>query len=150
MAIVPRPRGGDWLRVDVEEMKAEGIDVLVSLLKPEEAAELGLADEAGACERVGIEFVSLPVPDRGLPEDAQKFIAVAEDLRARIEAGRSIGIHCRAGIGRSSLLAAAILVLSGSSPGDAWTKITKARGLPVPDTAEQRRWLDSIVPSAKP
>ena len=149
MAIVPRPRGGDWLRVDVEEMKAEGIDVLVSLLEPAEAAELGLAEEERCCAEVGIEFVSVPVPDRGVPEHGQEFRAVAERLLAQVIAGRTVGIHCRAGIGRSSLLAAAILVLSGVSPDDAWTNVAKARGVPVPDTDEQRRWLGSMAACAR-
>jgi protein-tyrosine phosphatase len=131
--------------VDVEEMKAEGIDVLVSLLEAAEAVDLGLAEEERQCSEAGIEFVSVPVPDRGVPEHGQEFRAVAERLLAQVAASRTVAIHCRAGIGRSSLLVATILVLSGASPGDAWTKIAKARGLPVPDTAEQRRWLDSMV-----
>ncbi|GGV35767.1 hypothetical protein GCM10010495_60950 [Kitasatospora herbaricolor] len=55
--------------------------------------------------------------------------------------------RCRAGIGRSSLLAAALLVLGGADPDTvlggadpdtAWHRIERARGLAVPDTAEQR------------
>jgi protein-tyrosine phosphatase len=136
--------------VDVEEMKAEGIDVLVSLLEPAEAAELGLAEEERCCADVGIEFVSLPVPDRGVPENVENFMAVADNLRAQIADGCSVGIHCQACLGRSSLLAATILVLSGASPGDAWTEVATARGVPVPDTEEQRRWVNSMVPGAKP
>ena len=63
------------------------------------------------------------------------------DLRARHRAGHSIGVHCRMGIGRSSLLLAALLVRSGTSPEDAFQLISAARGLPVPDTDEQRQWL---------
>ena len=50
-------------------------------------------------------------------------------------------IHCRAGIGRSSLLAAAVLRVEGRTADEAWQRITEARGLPVPDTDEQRDFL---------
>jgi protein-tyrosine phosphatase len=135
---------------DLAGLKAAGVDVLVSLLEPVEAVELGLAEEGQRCAEAGIEFVVLPVEDRGVPERAREFLAVAERLLTQIDAGRAVGIHCRAGIGRSSLLAAAILVLSGASPDDAWMRVSKARGIAVPDTAEQRRWLDSTVPGTRP
>jgi protein-tyrosine phosphatase len=145
LAIVPRPRGGDWLASEVANLKADNVDVVVSLLEPAEAAELGLADEARACTAVGIEFVSLPVPDRTVPARTAEFITAAENIRARIASGATVGIHCRGCIGRSSMLAAMILVLDGVGPTDAWSRIEKARGIPVPDTAEQRRWVELLV-----
>jgi hypothetical protein len=130
LAIVPRPRGGDWLAEDVAALKAAWIDVLVSLLEPDEVLELGLAEESRRCSDAGIAFLSLPVPDGGVPERPQEFLALAEDLRLRVAAGRTVGVHCRAGIGRSSLLAAAILVLSGASPEEARNRVSAARGSP--------------------
>jgi hypothetical protein len=65
LAIVPRPRAGDWLGDEIAGWRAAGIDLVVSLLEPEEAAELGLQDEAGLCRQNTIEFVSFPIPDRG-------------------------------------------------------------------------------------
>jgi hypothetical protein len=52
LAIVPRPRGGDWLDDDIRLMKA-GVDVLVSMLPATEAPDLGLADEGApsGCQR---------------------------------------------------------------------------------------------------
>ena len=45
VAIVPRPRGGDWLEDEVSQMKRAGVDVLVSMLPPDEATELGLSTD---------------------------------------------------------------------------------------------------------
>jgi len=145
LAIVPRPRGGDWLASEIANLKADGIDVLVSLLEPAEAIELGLVFEEWRCVEAGIEFVSLPVLDRSVPDRETEFLAAAESLRARIASGRNVGIHCRGCIGRSSMLAAMILVLDGVVPADAWSRIETARGIPVPDTAEQRRWVDLLA-----
>ncbi|GGM59052.1 hypothetical protein ACFFX1_41745 [Dactylosporangium sucinum] len=53
--------------------------------------------------------------------------------------------HCRIGIGRASLLAAGILALTGVPPERAWPLIERARGLPVPDTPEQRAWPAELL-----
>jgi protein-tyrosine phosphatase len=58
------------------------------------------------------------------------------------ERGNAVAVHCRAGIGRSSLIAACVLVLLGFAPGMAFDLIGKARGVKVPDTEEQRDWVD--------
>jgi hypothetical protein len=42
LAIVPRPRSGDWLDDEAILMKKAGIDIFVSMLQPQEASELGL------------------------------------------------------------------------------------------------------------
>lgn len=46
LSITLRPRGGDWLEVDVAALSVKGVNVLVSLLENDEAAELGLVDES--------------------------------------------------------------------------------------------------------
>ena len=46
LAIVPRPRGGDWLEDEVRAWKEMGFDVVVSLLTRDELDELGLVAEA--------------------------------------------------------------------------------------------------------
>ena len=43
LAIVPRPRGGDWLENEVSAWRRSGHDVVVSLLTPEETADLDVA-----------------------------------------------------------------------------------------------------------
>ncbi len=56
IAILARPRGGDWLCDEMTALSREGIDVLVSMLTEEEADELGLHRESGACEAAAIKF----------------------------------------------------------------------------------------------
>src|SRR5205823_4176739 len=46
LAILPRPRGGDWLEDEVRSWKNAKIDAVVSLLTPGENAELSLGNEA--------------------------------------------------------------------------------------------------------
>jgi protein-tyrosine phosphatase len=145
LAIVPRPRGGDWLEDELNQMKRAGIDVLVSMLQVDEAAELGLSSEAELCEARGIVFRAFPIPDRETPPSTASFSQFVEDLRTDAHAGRSVAVHCRASIGRSSLLLAALLTAEGFAPDDAFRRLIVARGLQVPDTADQVRWVERFA-----
>ena len=141
LAIVARPRGDDWLRDDLAALKAGGIDVLVSLIEPAEAEELGLAAEGALAEHLGMRFVSYPIPDRCTPSDLAGFRLFVARLADMVRNGQRIGAHCRGCIGRSTVLVAAVLVALGTDPGDALMRIEDARGWPVPDTPEQRAWI---------
>jgi protein-tyrosine phosphatase len=144
LATMARPRGGDWLADEFEDLALVGVNIVVSMLTDAETAELDLVDEAAAAEAAGIEFGRLPTPDRQVPgRDAA--LAMAASLRDRLSRGASVAVHCRYGIGRSSTLAAAVLVLEGADPDNAWTRISVARGLPVPDTAAQRDFVRTLA-----
>jgi hypothetical protein len=80
IAIVARPRGGDWLCDELSALSREGIDVLVSMLTEEEANELGLHRESEECEAAAIKFVNLPIPDRSVPLDRDGFCARLSSL----------------------------------------------------------------------
>src|SRR5262245_24009658 len=67
LAIMPRPRAGDWLADEVVAWKNEGIDLVLSLLEDDEVAELGLSGEQQVCQDQGIELISFPIADRGVP-----------------------------------------------------------------------------------
>jgi protein-tyrosine phosphatase len=134
------PRGGDWLADEVESLRRDGISVIVSALTESEVAERQLTAEPKLATQAGLTYISFPIPDRGVPTAAGATDLVSR-LEERLAAGRFIVVHCRAGIGRSSLIVAIVLVREGVSPTDAWQRIGTARGLPVPDTEEQRTWL---------
>jgi len=62
-------------------------------------------------------------------------------LGKRMQSGDKIGIHCRGCIGRSTLLAASVLIKLGWTAERALEEIEVARGCSVPDTEEQRDWI---------
>ncbi|MEV8329088.1 protein-tyrosine phosphatase family protein [Kitasatospora sp. NPDC056731] len=134
-----RPRGNDWLEDEMAALTDCGVDVLVCALTEPELDDLGLADEPRTAAAVGLQFVAIPIPDRTVP-DLTMILPTLRRLAEQVHEGAHVVTHCRAGIGRSSLLAAALLILNGVDPDTAWNHIEQARGLAVPDTAEQRRW----------
>ncbi len=145
LAIIPRPRGGEWLTDDLTALRDAGVEILVSLLTPRERVELDLVNELQTATAVGLEPVFLPIPDRGIPDSLDVARPVLTRLSAALTSGHTIVVHCRLGVGRSSLIAASLLVLLGRGVDEAWQCLAQARGLPVPDTDIQRAWLDSFT-----
>ncbi|MGH6868247.1 MAG: hypothetical protein ACREDA_05120, partial [Methylocella sp.] len=80
LAIMPRPRAGDWLDGEIASWRGQGIDVIVSLLEAGEVADLGLQREAGLCHDAGMEFISFPLPDRGVPAVMREATALAAGI----------------------------------------------------------------------
>jgi protein-tyrosine phosphatase len=140
LSTMPRPRGDDWLDDEMAALRRAGVDILVCLLTEAERHELGLADEVAAAARAGVECRLLPVVDFGVPDRAEAE-PVLSDLAAALAAGRHVAVHCRGGIGRSSVIAGALLVRLGVPVADVWPLISAARGRPVPETQEQRDWI---------
>lgn len=147
LAVAGRPRGGDWLEDDVAEWKRAGIGFVLSLLTPEEEKEFDLQREGEQTRKASLEFLSLPIADMQVPRSEVKLARALEDLTRALSAGRNVLVHCRQGIGRSGLVAACLLIRSGMSPGAALETVSAARGMVVPETAEQRDWIERYAPA---
>ncbi len=145
LAIMPRLRAGDWLFDEIKGLKEQSLDILVSLLTADEIYELGLKEEKDICGANGIEFIAFPITDRKVPSSMTQAIQLSQSLLTQIISGKKVAICCRAGIGRSAVMVAAILVCSGISPQIAYQMVAKSRGVAVPDTDEQKLWLDSFA-----
>jgi protein-tyrosine phosphatase len=147
LAISARPRGGDWLEDEIEGWREQGVDLVVPLLTASASEELGLKEEGQLSKAKGLRFVSFPIEDRNVPRSAAKLQGLAAQLSSEIQQGKKVTVHCRQGIGRSSLVSAAVLVLIGEDLDQALSSIRNARGLDVPETLEQRKWLDQFSKS---
>jgi protein-tyrosine phosphatase len=153
LAVLPRPRGGDWLEDEVRAWRLAGIDAVVSTLTSDEIAELNLSQEAELCQVNGVDCIAFPVVDRGLPSSFTAAAALVRRLEEKLAKGKNVAIHCRQGVGRSALIAASVLVAASVEAETAWAKVKEARGCPVPDTAEQRAWvvrLAETLPAVSP
>ncbi len=142
LSTMARPRGGDWLLDEIKAIREAGVDVLVSLLTPDEVDELDLSEEAAYCHSQKIAYLSFPIPDLTTPPFSPHTFTFLEQLQTFLADGKHVTLHCRMGIGRSSLIAASLLVLQGLSSDRAFDLLIAARGHTVPDTAEQRAWVE--------
>lgn len=147
LALAARPRGGDWLEDELKSWRAAGIDLVLSLLTPEEAGELGLQKEQREARNSDVRFLSLPIPDRQVPSSESSVKETIEQLDSALSAGKNVVIHCRQGVGRSGLVAACLLISKGLSSGAAVETLSAARGLTIPETPEQRSWIDHYAAS---
>ena len=145
IAIVPRPRGGEWLEDEAAAWREADLNVIVSLLETDEIEAFELAREAEVCEANDISFFSFPIADRRVPVSEHALVELLNKLKSLLVKGKNIGIHCRQSIGRSALLAAALMILFGIAPDEAFRQLSQARGLEVPETDEQLNWIKKFA-----
>lgn len=138
--IMPKP-SSDWLDDDIAAYHSMEMNKVVSLLTSDEAYDLNLQNERAACEAQKIDYVQFPIIDRGLPVDRKAFSELSTEIRKDLADGRNVGIHCRAGIGRSGMLASCILVGLGLTADQAVAAVSEARGVDIPDTEEQLQFI---------
>jgi protein-tyrosine phosphatase len=141
LGIMARPRGDEWLEDEIVNLKKQSVGLLVSLLEKDEIFELGLQQQETICKTNGIEFINFPIVDRGIPKTSDKTDWLINYLTGKIKSGFSVVIHCRMGIGRSSIIAASVLLQAGLKADEIIADICKIRGLKVPDTDEQLSWF---------
>jgi protein-tyrosine phosphatase len=147
-----RPRGGDWLEDEMAAWRLAGIGTVVSLLTPEEERDLDLDREPQVAKERGMEFISFPIPDRQVPSSQTEMAAILERIESELSAGKNVVVHCRQGVGRTGLVGACLLITKGLSPENAVKVLSSARGNQIPETHEQRSWIEhyaAILASTK-
>lgn len=144
---------GTWIDEEIYALKNAGIEVILSLLTKEEEQELQLQTESAICHSHTIEFFSYPIQDRKVPVDRESLFELVEKIYRLVHSGSNTAIHCRAGIGRASVLAALVMIHHHITAEDAFKIISQSRGLSVPDTKEQyqfvvnyEKWVANKIP----
>lgn len=84
-----------------------GVEVVVMLTSAEEALAIRGSDLLGTYHNEGFEVIYAPTRDFSVPEEGIFEPALREALAAA-RAGKTIAIHCHAGIGRTGTFAACL------------------------------------------
>ena len=117
------------------------------MLTPGEANELELAQEPSLSISAGLDFVSCPIPDREVPSNLAAFRESFRQAKAALDKGVAVGVHCRAGIGRTGIFCASLLVSSGRRVSEAFEILSASRGVEMPDTEQQYQWVEKHAKS---
>ena len=138
---------GRWersLQIDLARLRSVfAVEVLVSLIETRELLELGITALAEVARATGIEVRRFPIPDGGVPADEQAFVADVRTTVASLRAGKVVVVHCRGGLGRTGLYAAACLRALGE-PGDrAIARVRAAREGTI-ETREQEDFVRCV------
>lgn len=141
LGLMARPRGGDSLREEVAAWQRASLNIVVSLLEAQEIRELELQEEPALCAEHGIVFRHFPIPDRGTPASQRDAATLIAELGSELAAGKAVAIHCRAGIGRTGLIAGSLLHGLGVPGPNIFRLLSRSRGVAMPDTSEQADWV---------
>ena len=129
VAGMPRPGAKRPLDQDLQFLRDQGVDVLVTL------TEAALDPEA--LSRHGIESLHIPVADFHAPTQAQldEYVKAVKGFTCE---GRQVGTHCAAGLGRTGTFLAALFVARGMDADAALAEIRRLRpGSVEPEAQEQ-------------
>jgi protein-tyrosine phosphatase len=145
------PQAGTALRMlaDLRALSAAGARLLLTLLGDDELARLGASRLAGGCSELRIAWAQCPIEDFAAPGPAFEvaWTAIAADVHARLDRGERVGIHCRAGIGRSGTVAARILVERGMAPATAIAWVRQHRRGAI-ETDTQQAYVSALAAGA--
>ena len=141
LSVMAKPVSGEWIEDEFSGLANWGVDRVVSLLETNESFEVGLGQEKQLTEKYEMISVHYPIPDRGLPNSVQDYLDFTKRLYHEAAGGLNTVVHCRAGIGRTGVVAAGVLLHCGFEPQDAIEHISKLRGVAIPDTQEQIDWV---------
>lgn len=139
--IASKPGSSTELEYDISNLTKLGENVvLCSLLTNNEAREFNLEEEQQVCEKHNIEFLHLEILDESIP-GYQEFLELVNLLVKKIRISNIVIIHCKHGIGRSGMIAVAILLNFGYSLDKACNFLSKVRGYKVPQSISQFKLL---------
>jgi len=138
---------GSWKRdlaTDIRAISDWGATTLVTLIEGHEIEALKVRELEAECQRHGIDWLHLPIPDVSTPTDEfeAEWLMVGEGIRSRLRNGFNMVVHCKGGLGRAGTIAARLLVELGADPEDAIQRVREARPGAI-ETVEQERHVQS-------
>jgi protein-tyrosine phosphatase len=125
--VMTKPFSVKLINDEFDAIKAFGISRVVSLLKGSETYGAGSIDEIKHCRNRGIVFIQYAAFDRCIPTSSDKFLALVQFLYDELLEGRKTVVYCKAGIGRTGVVATAVLVKYGLTSDHAIKLVSEAR-----------------------
>jgi protein-tyrosine phosphatase len=138
------------LQRSIDEIRRRGISQVMCLV-PRQELEAKSPAYARLVTNGGTPWrqVMFPIVDFGVPADRRRFMAFVIQVAQSLRAGDYMLVHCAAGIGRTGLVASAVLVALGMPVDEAMQRVSAAGSYPErPEQVELVRWVgDEVQPS---
>lgn len=142
-------QGFEWRRdlaLDIDGLSGWGAAAVISLIEEREMAALGVSNLSAEITARGMEWFHLPIPDVTPPgsEFERRWLSAGPQIRALLNDGQNVFIHCKGGLGRAGTVAARLLIeLGEATPDDAITRVREVRPGAI-ETVAQEDHLHSI------
>ncbi len=122
------------LQAEMARFKNHDVKTLIALIEDAELHPVAFEDIEEAAVAVGIRSLRLPIADFHAPTAEQEadWAEIRGHARQVLAEGGSVAFFCLAGIGRSGMMAACLLVHLGLTPEDALSEVRRIR----PDALE--------------
>jgi len=132
-------------RARVQRLLAAGLDVFIDLTEP------GEREDYRALLPAGVEYWRSAIADACVPEQPAQMQRIQGLIRATLERGRRLYVHCRAGIGRTGIVTGCFLAEQHHDGAAGlkelnrlWQQSARAASWPaVPQTTEQADYVRS-------
>jgi protein-tyrosine phosphatase len=93
----------------------------------------------------GIHILRLPTPDWGVSDD-DPLVAMVDQVVDAVRSGDTVVTHCGAGLGRTGVLCALVLVRLGLDLATAEVEVRRGRPGSGPDSSAQREQMERLAP----
>ena len=149
----PSGTDDDATRKRLRKLIDAGIDCFLDLTEPAEFDSYELLLTAIPGGRVAT-YLRQPIRDHGVPESEARMREIIDALDGALADGRRVYLHCRAGIGRTNLVAGCWIANQGGSGAAAldrlnrqWSGNARSRSWPtIPETEEQVQFVRAWQP----
>lgn len=136
---------GVWdrdLDVDLDTVAAWNASAVVTLIEDHELVALKVERLGDAVRARHMDWYHLPIRDVSIPGPAfeHAWVTVGAQLRARLQNGFNVFIHCKGGLGRAGTVAARILAELNVNPREAISAVRAVRPGAI-ETAEQEHYV---------
>ena len=111
-------------------LRSDAVGAIVCLNEKYEIREKS-SKYADALETGTVPCSVLPfeIPEGSAPDDRDAFWALANDVANRLQSGEAVLIHCAGGVGRTAMLAIAVLLVLGETLNEAESVVSRAGSL---------------------
>ncbi|MFU1479430.1 protein phosphatase [Roseovarius sp. C7] len=144
VAICPFPGADGAFDADMAHIRDWKPALVISLTPEAEMVALGRGDLGAKFVEQGARWLHFPIADYGVPDApaTESWRGIERAALAALRGGGRVLIHCRAGQGRSGMIALRLMIAGGERPVAALARLRQVQPEAV-ETPGQMNWATS-------